>query len=707
MTPLSPISLPQCEVNSFSILTLESTVDSSSASSQSTCISDNEFPPEFKAVLKRLFEKWNLDTEICLFDLLYLDTSKRLLELKNNFFQLEFNELFKAIDLALAFCFSTGSIHFWTEGYVKKKKKHEIFKNLLMYEKYDDMSRQIKNSLMKFEELKVLLIRFLQNFPLNSNSKLSTNGKKKLALIHLSKKSILSKLIKEIEENLNFIKFLWKQPNYCSLLIENNVKFLYQDSKAIEKFDWKTNLDHLTQLIGFYLKILGDLRGGISKECDEMTYKKILEIIKNSKDFHPEILKQISLVIFEQSCSVCCLELNVLHNLDLVADDKLNYQEWCAKNKLEAPRLLSHVEFCNLLIFQASSIATIWRWTADIFRMLNVQVVQLKYPNNHPIPNVFFERFIYFLTFVPSEDEKKTSQKNPQLPITPNFEKELSKLKNKIKNLSQQFFNSLNDNWPHQSYILFFLKMLAFHKANPNLTYLWNNILNEFRKSIFFLHEKVLPAFIIIKERIYNSVKHILEQIDSEECDLSAINFIQALREICLEEFYFLLPKIYFLQDALLYLKFSETDPEKLNSEDHLYPEEILGFFELDKLEEILEEVQNTKVSIVDTLQAESSDDLELSDDPSNMPEYLKDLQKEYTIPKEKISPSDSLFEFSFQKNTKVRKVIKRLESLGFIHKRTRGSHMQFKHPSGESITVPNHSTLALGTARSIERKVK
>lgn len=39
----------------------------------------------------------------------------------------------------------------------------------------------------------------------------------------------------------------------------------------------------------------------------------------------------------------------------------------------------------------------------------------------------------------------------------------------------------------------------------------------------------------------------------------------------------------------------------------------------------------------------------------------------------------------------KARQVIKRLESLGFVEIRQRGSHKQFRHTDGRATTVPVH----------------
>ena len=39
----------------------------------------------------------------------------------------------------------------------------------------------------------------------------------------------------------------------------------------------------------------------------------------------------------------------------------------------------------------------------------------------------------------------------------------------------------------------------------------------------------------------------------------------------------------------------------------------------------------------------------------------------------------------------KPREVIARLERLGFVEVRQRGSHKQFRHPDGRATTVPDH----------------
>lgn len=52
-----------------------------------------------------------------------------------------------------------------------------------------------------------------------------------------------------------------------------------------------------------------------------------------------------------------------------------------------------------------------------------------------------------------------------------------------------------------------------------------------------------------------------------------------------------------------------------------------------------------------------------------------------------------------------VRKVIRVLESVGFVHKRTSGSHAVMRHPDGRVAIVPQHGTVKRGTLASILRQ--
>ncbi len=52
-----------------------------------------------------------------------------------------------------------------------------------------------------------------------------------------------------------------------------------------------------------------------------------------------------------------------------------------------------------------------------------------------------------------------------------------------------------------------------------------------------------------------------------------------------------------------------------------------------------------------------------------------------------------------------VRKVIRALESIGFIHNRTAGSHAVLRHPDGRVAIVPQHGTVKRGTLSSILRQ--
>jgi predicted RNA binding protein YcfA (HicA-like mRNA interferase family) len=52
-----------------------------------------------------------------------------------------------------------------------------------------------------------------------------------------------------------------------------------------------------------------------------------------------------------------------------------------------------------------------------------------------------------------------------------------------------------------------------------------------------------------------------------------------------------------------------------------------------------------------------------------------------------------------------VRKVIRALESAGFSHVRTKGSHAVYRDPHGRIAIVPQHGTVKRGTLASILRQ--
>ncbi|MEV6711961.1 MULTISPECIES: type II toxin-antitoxin system HicA family toxin [Lentzea] len=52
-----------------------------------------------------------------------------------------------------------------------------------------------------------------------------------------------------------------------------------------------------------------------------------------------------------------------------------------------------------------------------------------------------------------------------------------------------------------------------------------------------------------------------------------------------------------------------------------------------------------------------------------------------------------------------VRKVTRVLESLGFEHTRTKGSHAVYRHEDGRTVIVPMHGTVKRGTLASIIRQ--
>lgn len=52
-----------------------------------------------------------------------------------------------------------------------------------------------------------------------------------------------------------------------------------------------------------------------------------------------------------------------------------------------------------------------------------------------------------------------------------------------------------------------------------------------------------------------------------------------------------------------------------------------------------------------------------------------------------------------------VKKVTRALESIGFEHTRTKGSHAVYRHEDGRTAIVPMHGTVKRGTLASIIRQ--
>ena len=52
-----------------------------------------------------------------------------------------------------------------------------------------------------------------------------------------------------------------------------------------------------------------------------------------------------------------------------------------------------------------------------------------------------------------------------------------------------------------------------------------------------------------------------------------------------------------------------------------------------------------------------------------------------------------------------VRKVVRAVESIGFVHVRTKGSHAIYRHDDGRTVVIPQHGTIKRGTwARSSDK---
>lgn len=134
-----------------------------------------------------------------------------------------------------------------------------------------------------------------------------------------------------------------------------------------------------------------------------------------------------------------------------------------------------------------------------------------------------------------------------------------------------------------------------------------------------------------------------------------------------------------------------------------LIPPELADVMELDGVDKLLKELIDAK-----TPAAPIPIPLPIEEPPPpitvqpSVPEKKKEARAAAPKPSSSSSTSSDFDPQELIDLTKSRKILSKLEKLGFFAARQTGSHVIMKAPAGGSVVVPNHPEISLGTRRSI-----
>jgi predicted RNA binding protein YcfA (HicA-like mRNA interferase family) len=701
------------ELNSEKLFFSSSTVPSSSCSSSSPeecaetsqdLMLDTSMPAEYHPFIGNLFKKWCLDEFICMNELLGLDTFDKINEVAatlsiSNKKDLEtvFNGLYKS----LAIISGAGALDIIAHKVILPPREKEFLTNSKFFISKERIKEEIDSLKMSLETLKKKISE-----PPPTNAKLKTSTKLKLEGIRLKNLKPLLDLIHNIEENLQFYFWVWDLPNPGKYLLDRNVSG-YGLSSAILKNNWQENLAHLKKFIKYIDYTNNELFACGYTGAEIPIFKKILLELESSNGEN-EQFRKIAYLLSKTAFVLKDLNRDIHGDLSAALYGQMSYEKWCQKNGFDTSREKSQLDFCQTLIVYYAQSTLTELYVGDLLRIIDTRVLQIKSPEI-TTQETLLQRFVKNLQKVL---QPVTIVENPKMTET-GASLLIADFSKKVKTMAVQFKIAIEKNWPTNEELNSLILQL---NRDSSITFSSNlyEVIFPFRRSIFHLERKILPAFILGRERILKFLKQRFGKIKTE--DLTEIeNLSKILTGICLKEFSHILNQIYVIRDAHYFLKCSEKNLIQYEFGEHLNPIEITDFLFLDGIQEIYSNSIRVNKLSQESAKPESRDfskvnEETLSDvtDVSELStvehsEIPVDISEEKDMPKNE----DCLPEFNIPNGEKVRRIIPRLIALGFTHESTKGSHMKYVHPLGAMIIMPNHVSLAVGTAKTIQKSVR
>lgn len=225
--------------------------------------------------------------------------------------------------------------------------------------------------------------------------------------------------------------------------------------------------------------------------------------------------------------------------------------------------------------------------------------------------------------------------------------------------------------------------------------------------------DRCLPKFVKAKALLIRTIRSEILDMDLKTLEDDKINLIGNFLSKNLLHWHQILISIQLVRSAHVMLEVLSGNPSSVAYGSHLLPEEVVDFLNLDGLEGVMDQIIAEKkaesriVAESELRSASSEEESAVADRISELeieerePELFRDVEKE------KPEEANQLPELKIAGGEKVRNLLDRLKTMGFEKNRQKGSHTQWKHTeTGGIVTVPLHSQLKKGTAKSVESQV-
>ena len=232
----------------------------------------------------------------------------------------------------------------------------------------------------------------------------------------------------------------------------------------------------------------------------------------------------------------------------------------------------------------------------------------------------------------------------------------------------------------------------------------WLQLLKPMEQDVSLHLDRTLEALSLLPEKMLKKIKEDLSGLSLEQ--LQAVN-VETIKETCFNEGLLLLRPLLVLMDMLVLLQ-----QRRFYNEEFIIPKELAYVMELDGIDELIQELIRAKTPVAPVEVSVNSTETQPSPvvlvEVAPLVEAPVVVQEEHVNIPRPVQPAPSLSPQTMSDLqeiryiTRSRRIIERLNEMGFFTARQNGSHVIMHGPTGGQVVVPSHAEIPRGTRNSI-----
>ncbi|MGH2613051.1 MAG: type II toxin-antitoxin system HicA family toxin, partial [Rhabdochlamydiaceae bacterium] len=362
----------------------------------------------------------------------------------------------------------------------------------------------------------------------------------------------------------------------------------------------------------------------------------------------------------------------------------LSRKKWAEKRGIRLMYDKTEMEFKEQLQANLAASKMIVMQLSDLLRLTEKRI----FPAGTISTLSSYFRFIYNVLMIVSESPSSLEGEDFLQPTV------YQEFKNVLDLINTYFCSS-----PFQSVIKFILK--SADTLNRDFEYdTWLILLKPMEESLSKQLTDTLQALSHLSKQLLKRVKEHLCKLSLEQLQATDV---ETIKDTFFNEGLQLLRPLLVLIDMLVLLQ-----QRRFYNEESIIPKELANVMELDGIEELLQELIRAKTPVISrevTPAVEAPvvvEEAPMTEIQLSLPLNIPRVPPAPVLSRQMPSDLQEIMDLN-----KARKIIARLNNMGFFPVRQTGSHLILHGPTGGQVVVPANGDIQVGTRRSIINQAK